>query len=116
MNFGWQIANIDDEPDVELAAWSVFRVHVVDIRDVPTFHLAGHRRQNPFGKVSSAVTEFDPKRRRLRTESSEIYELCEEAGTSYGGERAKSLWLAKYKIVEFEDVTAKFVRLMEVSK
>lgn len=108
----WTITPIEEEPTVELEEWSVFEVQLAS-RNMPTCHLCGHRRQNPFGKVSSPICEVDPARRRLSTESGQVYELLGGPGVSTGIATTRTEWLAKYRLNTFTDVTDEFVRLLE---
>lgn len=103
----WNIENIDKTPTVELIDWSVYEVQLWS-RDAPTQHLVGSRRQNPLGKVSSAIMAVDPWQRRVRTESGQVYELQGAQGHSLGGEMIWKQWLSMYGLLTYADITEEF--------
>lgn len=107
----WSIESINDSPDVELVRWSVYEVRFAS-RDAPTRHLVGTRRQNPFGKVSSAIVAIDPVQRLVMTESKKIYELEGDAGFVGGGDAVWHQWLAMYQLTVYTNVTGEVLALM----
>lgn len=107
----WSIESINDSPDVELIHWTVYEVRLAS-RDAPTRHLVGTRRQNPLGKVSSAIVAIDPVQRLFMTESKKIYELQGESGLAAGSNVVWHQWLAMYQLTVYTDVTGEVLALM----
>lgn len=107
----WSIESINDSPDVELIHWAVYEVQLAS-RDAPTRHLVGTRRQNPFGKVSSAIMAIDPVQRLVMTESKKIYELQGPSGLAAGGDAVRHQWLAMYQLTVYTDVTGEVLALI----
>lgn len=107
----WSIESINDSPDVELIHWAVYQVHLAS-RDAPTRHLVGTRRQNPLGKVSSAIVAIDPVQRLVMTESKMIYELQGEAGFAEGSDAVWHQWLTMYGLSAYRDVTDEVMALV----
>lgn len=108
----WTIAHIDKASTVELIDWAVYEVQLGS-RDAPTQHLVGSRRQNPLGKVSSAIVAVDPVQRRLTTESGQIYELQGDKGHSLGGALVWKTWMTMYGLSVYADITEDFVMLLD---
>ncbi|MEN5181066.1 hypothetical protein ABE501_14940 [Comamonas testosteroni] len=108
----WSIESIDDSPDVELIRWAVYEVQLAS-RDTPTQHLVGTRRQNPFGKVSSAIMAIDPARHLVMTASKKVYELQGESGFDAGGDTVWHQWLGINGLSDYIDVTGELLALMD---
>ncbi len=110
----WSIESINESPDVELIHWAVYEVQLAS-RDAPTRHLVGTRRQNPWGKVSSAIVAIDSVQRLVMIESKKIYELQGEPGFAAGGDAVWHQWLAMYQLTAYTDVTDEVMTLVSRS-
>ncbi len=110
----WRIEAIAGPPDVEFIHWAVYEMQLSS-RDMPTRHLVGERRQNPFGRVSSPIVAVDPVRRLVMTESMRIYELQGDPGLAAGGEATWRQWFAMYQLTDYTDVTGEVLTLLNRS-
>lgn len=110
----WNIEAIAGTPDVEFIHWAVYEMQLSS-RDMPTRHLVGERRQNPFGRVSSPIVAVDPVQRLIMTESMKIYELQGVPGLAAGGEATWRMWLAMYQLTDYTDVTGEVLTLIKRS-
>ena len=109
----WSAVHIDKPPSVELIDWSVYEVQLGS-RDAPTRHLVGSRRQNPLGKVSSAIIAIDPLQRRVLTETGQVYELQGDTGYSSGGTTVWTRWMSMYGLSVYADITEEFAMFLSV--
>ena len=69
----WKVAPVEEQPEVSLMSWAVFEVTHPDGK--VKRHFAGYNIVDDEGRVSSFIVEWDPEKRRGRTESGRIYEL-----------------------------------------
>ena len=84
----WRLSSVTEEPEVQLTNWDVKK----DTEGCCYF--VGARADDGWIRVSTAIVEFDPERRRGRTQSGRVYELVGQEGLSAKGEL---LW-SSYKI------------------
>lgn len=111
----WKLVKIVDAPSVELIDWAVFEVQLAS-RAAPSQHLVGSRRQNPFGKVSSAIVAVDPARHCILTESGRIYALQGTSGLVPGNEGVWQKWLSMYHLPTYTDLTEDVETLLDAPK
>lgn len=107
----WRTTHIDKTPTVELIDWAVYEVQLAG-RVAPTQHLVGCRRQNPFGKVSSAIVEVDPSQKRVLTESGQIYVLQGGYSLLRNTDGVWRQWLSIYDLSTYADITEEFTGLL----
>lgn len=100
----WSATPIDEAPELRLARWSVREV-------LPrwTRHLVGFNLTEDEGRVSSALTAYDPRSRRAVTESGRMYELVGRPGHDSDAEYVWRAWLRLLGEVTWHDVTDDYV-------
>ena len=82
----WTTSSVSDEPQIKLIHWDIKQ------DTAGNGYFVGTRADNGRGRVSTAIVEFDPERRRGRTQSGRIYELQGAPGYSSNGEYFWSLY------------------------
>lgn len=108
----WVLTSIVSLPSRTLDAWSVFEVPFDGPEHPWTRHFFGWKREGCVGQVSTAVTAFDPERRRGLTRSGRVYELAGRPGMNADALAAWSRWKHVNGISEERDVTDGVAQLM----
>ena len=90
----WTTSSVSDEPQIELIHWDIKQ------DTAGNAYFVGNRADNGSGRVSTAIVEFDPERRRGRTQSGRVYELLGAQGYSSNGEYVWSIYKVANGITE----------------
>lgn len=94
---------VEERPEILLSRWSIRETNS------GTRHFVGHDVLYRDGRVSTAITTFDPGTRIGETASGRIYRLEGRAGTDSDGEYVWSRLQALWDIESWRDVTAELV-------
>lgn len=106
------IQTIDQAATVTLAAWSIFEVQLPSSKS-PTNHLCGYRLETGRGKVSSAISAFDPATGRCMTRSGNVYELHGPPGANADALATRGQWLRMNHVLHELDVTQDFAAYLD---
>lgn len=106
------IQAIEQQAAVTLVAWSVFEVQLPH-EAVPTRHLCGFRLETYHGKVSSAISTFDPQTARCITRSGNVYELQGPPGANADALATRGQWLRMNQVQHDLDVTPEFLAYLQ---
>jgi hypothetical protein len=94
----WNVESVNGEPEIVLVRWRVMETgtcerHLVGVRDDFT------------GRVSTAITTFDPLRMVATTESGRIYQLRGAPGDNADAQYVWEQWCLVNGVRKFNDVT-----------
>lgn len=103
----WVPAGIDETPEIRLARWSV---REVIINGEVSRHFVGENLTEGYGRVSSAIQEFDRATMRGRTASGRIYELVGNPGRDSDAEYTWGSWKMANEVTEERDVSGELQR------
>lgn len=106
------IQAIEQQAAVTLVAWSVFEVQLPH-EAAPTWHLCGFRWETHRGKVSSAISAFDPLTARCITRSGNVYKLQGPPGANADALATRGLWLRMNQVQHDLDVTPEFLAYLQ---
>jgi hypothetical protein len=95
----WNVESVNGEPEIVLIRWRVMET------DTGELHLVGVR-DDFTGRVSAAVTSFDPLRMVATTESGRIYQLRGAPGYNAHAQYVWEQWCLVNGVRKFNDVTA----------
>jgi hypothetical protein len=98
-----QVASVIDEPEIKLTQWSIKECDRKDGRR--TRHFIGYDIKGNEGRVSSAIVEFDPARKRARTGSGRVYELVGPSGHHRDADYVWERWMLLQKVKNDVEVT-----------
>lgn len=90
----WRTSSVNDEPQIKLIQWDIKQ------DNAGNGYFVGTRADDGSGRVSTAIVEFDPERRRGRTQSGRVYELLGAPGYSSNGEYLWSIYKVANGITE----------------
>ena len=93
----WRTSSVSDEPEIQLIDWDVKK------DTAGNGYFVGTRANDGSGRVSTTIVEFDPERRRGRTQSGRVYELLGNGGYSSNGEYVWSLYKIANSITEADE-------------
>jgi hypothetical protein len=96
----WNVDGVDGEPEITLVRWRILET------DEGDRHLVGAREDDFTGKVSTAITTFDPSRMVPVTRSGRTYQLRGEPGYNADAQYVWEQWCAVNSVAESNDVTA----------
>jgi hypothetical protein len=94
----WNVPSANGEPEIVLVRW---RVMETDTGERP---LVGAR-DDFTGRVSTAITKFDPLRMVATTESGRIYQLRSAPGHNADAQYVWHRWCLVNGVRKFNDVT-----------
>ncbi|MBI3568126.1 MAG: hypothetical protein HY084_07995 [Gemmatimonadetes bacterium] len=86
----WPVPPVSDEPCIRLRDWFIVRRP-----DTGALHLAGRNISEGEGRMSSAITGFDPESRRAVTASGRVYVLVGPPGRDADGVWVADMWLRR---------------------
>lgn len=95
----WNVEDVKGEPQIVLIRWRVLET------DTGERHLVGTREDDLTGRVSTAVTNFDPGRMLAATESGRIYRLRGAPGYNADAEYVWEQWCLVNGVQQSKDVT-----------
>jgi hypothetical protein len=95
----WKVASVSGEPEVVLVRWRILET------DRGTRHLVGAREDDFTGRVSTAITTFDPSGAMATTSSGRVYQLRGEPAYNADAEYVWQQWCAVNGIRNSRDVT-----------
>lgn len=101
----WNIASIEDRPDVTLSDWAAFEVPLHGLGQPWTRHLAGWSREDQHGQVCSAIQQFDPRTGTCLTESGRVYLLKGRPGMTADAQYVWNRWKRIASVTEERNVT-----------
>lgn len=96
----WNVDGIDGEPEITLVRCRILET------DEGDRHLVGAREDDFTGRVSTAITTFDPSRMVAVTRSGRTYQLCGEPGYNADAQYVWEQWCAVNSVQASSDVTA----------
>ena len=94
----WNVASVNGEPEIVLVRWRVMET------DTGERHLVGAR-DDFTGRVSTAITKFDPLRMVATTESGRIYQLRGAPGHNADAQYVWEQWCLGNGVRKSSDVT-----------
>jgi len=106
------IQAIEQQVAITLEAWSVFEVQLPH-ETAPTWHLCGFRLETRRGKVSSAISAFDPQAARCITRSGNVYQLHGQPGANADALATRGQWLRMNQFQHDLDVTPEFLAYLQ---
>ena len=95
----WNVASVNGEPEIVLVRWRVMET------DTGERHLVGAR-DDFTGRVSTAITKFDPLRMVATTESGRIYQLRGAPGDNADAQYFWEKWCLLNGVRKSFDVSA----------
>jgi len=96
----WNVGGVDEEPEITLVRWRILETYNGDR------HLVGAREDDFTGRVSTAITTFDPSRMVAVTRSGRAYQLRGEPGYNADAQYVWEQWCAANSVQKSSDVTA----------
>jgi hypothetical protein len=99
----WKVASVERQPSLTLVRWSILQT------DTGARHLCGYCIENREGRVSTAVTRFDPSTLRCDTASGRVYQLEGAPGYDADAEHVWGYWAKVNSVKSWRDVTAEVV-------
>jgi hypothetical protein len=96
----WNVKGVDGEPEIVLVRWRVLET------DSGDRHLVGAREDDFTGRVSTAITTFDPSRMVATTQSGRTYQLRGAPGYNADAEYVWERWCRVNGVRISSDVTA----------
>ena len=94
----WNVESVNGEPEIVLVRWRIMET------DTGERHLVGAR-DDFTGRVSTAMTKFDPLRMVATTESGRIYQLRGAPGHNADARYVWEQWCLVNGVRKFNDVT-----------
>ncbi|MGF6859132.1 hypothetical protein [Paraburkholderia sp. CI3] len=95
----WNVASIDDRPELELVRWRIMRTNLGDM------HFVGCETLGHNGRVSSTITDFDPAVARGFTRSGRVYLLSGPSGFYPAAQYVWTRWCEVNKVSAFVDIS-----------
>lgn len=100
----WKTLPIEDRPQIVLVRWRIYEVLATD--SVPaTRHFVGYNCRDVEGRVSSAITTFDPQTLTGITNSGRIYSLSGDAGSDSDAQYVWQRWCILNSVTEFREIS-----------
>lgn len=99
----WRLPSVEEVPDVSLSSWRIFEI------DAGTRHFVGADILDLTGRVSSAITIFDPDTLRGQTLSGRVYQLVGKDGWSINAEYVWKRWCDVNGVRSYSDVTSQLL-------
>jgi hypothetical protein len=96
----WSVEDVDGEPEIVLVRWRILET------DSGDRHLVGAREDDFTGRVSTAITTFDPSRMMATTLSGRTYQLRGTPGYNADAQYVWDMWCLANDIGISSDVTA----------
>jgi hypothetical protein len=96
----WNVEDVKGDPEIVLVRWRIMET------DTGERHIVGAR-DDFTGRVSTAITTFDPVRMVAKTESGRIYQLRGAPGYNADAEYVWEQWCLANDVRESSDVTTK---------
>jgi hypothetical protein len=96
----WKVEDVDGEPEVVLVRWRILET------DSGDRHLAGAREDDFTGRVSTAITTFDPARMMATTLSGRTYQLRGAPAYNPDAQYVWEQWCVVNEVRMSSDVTA----------
>ncbi|WP_185642720.1 hypothetical protein [Burkholderia sp. Bp9140] len=104
----WRLPSVEEVPDVSISSWRIFEI------DAGTRHFVGADTLDFTGRVSSAITIFDPVTLRGQTRSGRVYQLVGKDGWSIDAEYVWKRWCDVNEVRSYSDVTSKLLAEADV--
>lgn len=99
----WKTLPIEQRPQIVLIRWCIYEVLPTD--DMPaTRHFVGYNCRDVEGRVSSAITTFDPQTLTGITNSGRIYALSGDSGSDSDARYVWQRWCAMNGVTEFREI------------
>jgi hypothetical protein len=96
----WNVEGVSGEPEIVLVRWRILET------DSGERHLVGAREDDFTGRVSTAITTFDPSRMMAMTQSGRTYQLRGAPGYNADAQYVWERWCAVNGVQKSNDVTA----------
>jgi hypothetical protein len=106
----WNVAPIDEQPEIELRRWRVYETERGER------HFVGQSVDTATGRVSSAITEFDSASRTGVTRSGRRYVLLGRPGYDADAMHVWTMWSMLNSVVEAKNVTCEYLSAAEDSQ
>jgi len=95
----WKVDGVVGEPEIVLVRWRILELEGGDR------HLVGAREDNFTGRVSTAITTFDPSRMMATTRSGRTYQLRGAPGYNADAQYVWEQWCLGNGVRKSSDVT-----------
>jgi hypothetical protein len=112
----WNIAPVEDRPDVTLTNWAVFEVPLNGPDQPWTRHVAGWACEREHGQVSSQVMVLDSLTSTCVTRSGRAYRLVGVPGLCADADYVLRRWLEINGLSELRDVTAEVLVAIDAAQ
>lgn len=99
----WPAASVEEEPEIRLRCW-----HVIET-ERGEHHFVGQSMASGTGRVSSAITSFDPSSRIGRTRSGRRYILIGQPGDDFDGILTFAIWALANSVTQLTIVTSQYL-------
>jgi hypothetical protein len=96
----WNVQGVEGEPEIVLVRWRILETESGER------HLVGAREDEFTGRVSTAITTFDPLRMMAMTQSGRTYQLRGAPGYNADAQYVWERWCAVNGVQKSNDVTA----------
>ena len=96
----WKVEGVNGEPEIALIRWRILETESGDR------HLVGAREDDFTGRVSTAITSFDPSRMMVTTRSGRTYQLLGAPGYNADAQYVWEQWCVGNGVRKSSDVTA----------
>ena len=111
----WNVAPVEEEPELVLEDWRVFELRGV-YGDAVSRHFVGTRQDERSGRVSSRIETFDATRRCGTTSTGRVYQLDGQPGWSMNSEYVWNSFCHIHPVRDLRDVTEELVDQIERAK
>lgn len=95
----WRVAPAGEEPDISLLDWRILETNS------GSRHFVGRDQVDYTGRVSSAVSLFDPISLRGSTRSGRVYQLIGPGGWAEDAQYVWERWCELNDVTSYTDVT-----------
>lgn len=100
----WKTLPIEERPHITLVSWSIYEVAATESLPA-TRHFVGYNCRDREGRVSSAITTFDPKTLTGITSSGRIYALSGEEGYNSDAQYVWGRWCTLNGVTDFRTIS-----------
>ena len=101
----WNIASVEDEPDLTICSWRIFEATYEDPSRQATRHFVGSRVDRSSSRVSTAIHSFDLASLRGVTKSGRTYQLQGGPGADRDAEYVWQAWASLNEVLAWREVT-----------
>lgn len=98
----WRTSQVSEQPTIQLSRWSVMETQTGD------HHLVGYNMRDREGRVSTAISGFNPATSEVTTRSGRVYQLYGSPGYDSDGTWVWQIWSSRNGLTG-KDVTDQYI-------